>query len=94
MKHPVVLLMALTFLTGISSCQITPGLAEPSTYICTIIDDKVMECVHTMNPDARYDISLIDGIGYQCLGPKAYGEMSTHHEVLHKELNRCKKGNR
>lgn len=94
MKRLVVLLMAPMFLTGISSCQITPGMEEPSTYICTIIDDKVMECVHTYDPNTRYDITLIDGIGYQCLGPGAYGKIKTHHEVLHKELNRCKKGNK
>lgn len=76
---------------GASSCQVNEGIAEPDTYICTIIDDKVMECVHTYDPNTRKDISIIDGIGYQCISSSGYGKIKTHHDVLHDEITRLRK---
>jgi hypothetical protein len=87
----VVVLLVVAILTmGISSCQITPGMAEPSIYVCTIIDGQEMDCSHVYDPGKIKKINVMDAIGYQCVSPNAYAEMDTHHEVMHKELNRKK----
>lgn len=83
----VALLMALILLTGISSCQ-TPGMAEPDAFICTIIDDTELDCVNTLNPNETKEITLIDSIGFQCVSPHDFSYMKSHHEILHKELNK------
>lgn len=79
--------MALSTLTAISSCQLTPGIEEPATFLCTILDDREMDCVHTYDPNTVKKLSLIDGIGFTCVSPKGFGDIKSHHEILHEELN-------
>ena len=87
----VVLLMLAVLTMGASSCQITPGMAEPSIYVCTVIDTTEVDCVHVYDPNNVKKLSIIDVVGYQCVSPNAYSELDTHHEILHKELARKKK---
>lgn len=86
----VSLALALFLLTGISSCQ-TPGLEEPALFNCAIVDVNEIHCFH--NYDSRYDkkITVIEALGYQCVSPKDYAKIKTHHEVLHVELNKANK---
>lgn len=83
MKKAVVLLTALLTLTGASSCQQLPGIEEPAIFICTIIDNTVLECVHTYDDSLRKDISIIDAIGFQCVSPNSFATIKTHHDVIH-----------
>lgn len=89
MKKVVALSMALLTLTGISSCETSPGVAEPSTFICLYEGDQ-FSCVHTYDNNARKFLPPVEGIGYQCIHPDGYADIKTHHEILHRELNNCK----
>ena len=80
-KVAVLFLIAL----GLSSCR-TPGMNEPEIFVCTIEDDKSLYCVHT-SEEKDAELSVVDAIGYQCVSPKAFGIMKTHHEALHRALN-------
>jgi hypothetical protein len=63
-------------------------MAEPDIFICTIIDMAELDCVNTLDERIVKRVSLIDGIGYQCVSPKSFSKMKSHHEILHKELNK------
>ena len=88
MKKAVVLFLALLTLTGISSCQ-TPGMEEPDIFICSIIDDKSMSCVNSLDNNIRKEVLLLDSIGFMCVDPDAYSKAKVHHRVLHRTLNKC-----
>ena len=90
MKKVVGLLTVLLTLTGFSSCEPTPGMAEPSTYLCSIIDESTLECQHTYDRNTKKKYTIIEAIGFVCTPASGFAEIKTHHEVLHKELNRCK----
>lgn len=83
----VILLTVLISTSGISSCS-TSGMKEPDVYVCTIIDLDVAECVRSSNTGDNHDISIVDLIGYQCVAPDDYAKIKTHHEALHKALNK------
>jgi hypothetical protein len=72
----------------ISSCITTPGLEEPEVFVCTIIDNSVLECVKQGSGEKPFDISIIDSIGFQCTSPSDFAKIKTHHQVLHEELNK------
>jgi hypothetical protein len=72
----------------IVACETTPGISEPSIYICTVLDDKTAECVHSIQTDTKHDISTLDLIGYQCVSPNAFATLKLHHEVLHDRANK------
>jgi len=83
----MILFTAILTLTGISNCQ-TPGLEEPDVTICTIITDKLIACENIIDPSKSFDIDIIDGIGLQCVSPNDYASLKTHHEAIHRELNK------
>lgn len=91
----VAVLLTIAFLTmGNSSCAINPlpGEEEPAIFICTIIDNEVAECVHTYDQNTKKDLTLIDMIGYQCVRPKDFGTLKSHHEILHKAIHNLQSG--
>ena len=91
MKRVGILFMVAPILLGVNSCVVTPGVAEPDIYICTILDDKILECQNSYDPNTRHDMTLINAIGYQCVSPKATGILETHHDIVHKQLNEALK---
>ena len=43
-----------------------------------------MDCVHTSDPNMDpIELPVLDAIGYQCVSPRAFGEILNHHEALH-----------
>jgi hypothetical protein len=81
---------ALLFLL-LTSCLDTPGIEEPSIFICHVRSDDSLHCVHTMNPSLIKDIPSVEAIGFECIDPRAYATLKTHHEALHLELNSCRR---
>jgi len=80
----LVSLLAL-FLT---SCITTPGIKEPDIFIYTIVSSKELDGENTYDPQKQETISIIDAIGFQCTPPKATATIKSHHEILHKRLNK------
>ena len=86
--RPVKSLLIALVLSNSIGCLSTPGIAEPSMFICTIVDGEILDCVHTFDDSLRKDISNIDAIGFQCVSPKDYAALKLHHEALHEKANK------
>lgn len=85
------LIKFILFLTFFVTGCYKDGFEEPSIYVCTVIDTNEVDCVHVYDQNNVKKLSIVDVIGYQCVSPNAYATLDTHHEILHKELNRKKK---
>ena len=74
----------------ITACNTIPGVEEPDIYICSLIDNLTLECVNSYDDRVIKDITVIDAIGYQCISPKAFATIKTHHDVLHNLVKKRK----
>lgn len=86
-------LIALTLILSgcalLSSCLKSPGVDEPQIAICSIISPEKLDCVYPDVPGSEFQIGIIDAIGFQAVRPKGFSALISHHEILHRELNRC-----
>ena len=71
-----------------SSCITTPGIKEPSVFICQIVNMNEMDCVYLDDETKNITIPLVEGFGFECVSPKDLAKIKTHHEILHKRLNK------
>lgn len=86
-------LFAILLLTLLNEgCLSTPGLVEPVVLTCTLITDKEGDCTINGGPDSVQTKTIIDMIGYICVPPHGFADVSNHHEALHFELNKKLKG--
>lgn len=67
----------------------TPGLEEPDVVTCSIVEENRAECFNKDGDSVGW-FYTIDMIGFQCVSPADYAKIKTHHEVLHRELNKKK----
>lgn len=72
----------------LTSCISTPGIEEPTVTYCTIIDGEIAQCV---GPNETKDVTVIDLIGATCLSPDDLAAAMTHHEALHKVIERLRR---
>lgn len=78
-------------LAGASGCQTTPGMEEPKVWSCVMVDETRSRCFYSHDESQEREMQSIDMIGFQCFSPGDVANISTHHNVLHKELNKAKK---
>lgn len=71
-----------------TSCITTPGIEEPSAFYCTILSPTEAEC-RLSDGDYVTNMKIVDLIGYIGVRPKAFSNLISHHEILHRELNQC-----
>jgi len=80
------LMLASLFLT---SCLSSHGIEEPLVLTRIIVDRENTVCIpRELCPIEEKQIK--DMIGFQCVSPEASSRINTHHEILHRELNKCK----
>ena len=86
-KMKVLGLSILAFSTmGLSSC---PSNDEPDTFVCSMGAEQTASCVNTLDNAKRFKIKFEDMIGYQCVDAHGFGDIKSHHQILHKELSDC-----
>ena len=69
-------------------CKTIPGLAEPSFWICDIVNVDKALCYHVQDPTKeQIEISPTELLGYSCLSPRAFGDTDQHHEALHIKID-------
>jgi hypothetical protein len=63
---------------------------EPQIAYCQIVSLEKLECQYPDIPGSDFDLKMIDAIGFIAVRPKGLSALSSHHEILHRELNQCK----
>jgi hypothetical protein len=67
---------------------ISKGLKEPVVEFCTIVDGQIAYCETPFGQNPPRDITTVDMIGYTCVSPKDFAAAESHHDILHRELNK------
>lgn len=81
----VLKLLLVSLLT--TSCILTPGIDEPVVLVYVLKSDGTGECYPKDVCPKQY-LDYIDMIGYQCVSPNGASKINSHHEILHRELNK------
>jgi len=83
-------LLILLLISVATGCLTSGGIEEPYRQVCTILSDNDAECIIPGLSNEPIDIKLDDMIGYQCASPENFSIFSSHHEILHREVNRLR----
>jgi hypothetical protein len=71
------------------SC-ISDGIKEPEIEFCSIFSADQADC-EVQGSGKIITRSTTEMLGYQCISPSDYAEAESHHEILHREINKKKK---
>lgn len=84
----ILLLISVAFVAfALPGCLTAPGIEEPRLeQICVVIDGVVADC---QTPEQKhFDLPVASMIGWACVRPSDFGQVKSHHEILHREINR------